>query len=369
MTNESYNVHLQQSRQIYIKIQILNINNIILDELQGLAIDGSINIDSSSAIRRTCDLKFVLKTRFIPSPTSPFWMNKRIKIFVGIKNILNNSIQYFNMGIFLIQNPSIDISITEKTISIQGVDLMAYLDGTIGGQLTTKLVIEANTPINQAIKSTLQTFGAENNFIIDNSSYVLPYKIEKDIGSTVYEVLKELNDCYMYFEMFYDADGMFIWRETPHKLNDPIMWNFNDKDLKTSISTQIEYSNIKNHIKVWGKLKDDGSQPVYEWFADASSIFSKESLGEPVYRSLGINESKYYEVEQCTSRNQYEQWLHGNFAKKLSISCIPIYFLEPNNLIYVNNNDNGVEGKYVVTSISIPLKFDGIMSLQGYELT
>ena len=45
----------QRAKNIYTKIQLLNDNMTIMDEMQGVFIDGTVSIDSSSAIRRTFD--------------------------------------------------------------------------------------------------------------------------------------------------------------------------------------------------------------------------------------------------------------------------------------------------------------------------
>jgi hypothetical protein len=47
---------------------------------------------------------------------------------------------------------------------------------------------------------------------------------------------------------------------------------------------------------------------------------------------------------------------------------VPIYYLEPNTLIYINDTVTGVQGDYLITRISLPLTYNGTMSLTGTKM-
>jgi hypothetical protein len=42
---------------------------------------------------------------------------------------------------------------------------------------------------------------------------------------------------------------------------------------------------------------------------------------------------------------------------------LPIYYLEPNTRIYVFDDKTGIEGDYIVRDITIPLTYNGTMSI------
>lgn len=52
----------------------------------------------------------------------------------------------------------------------------------------------------------------------------------------------------------------------------------------------------------------------------------------------------------------------------ISITCIPIYYLEPNTRILVQNNDIDINGDYIVQSFSLPLTYNGTMSIQASKV-
>ena len=58
---------------------------------------------------------------------------------------------------------------------------------------------------------------------------------------------------------------------------------------------------------------------------------------------------------------------HTHGADTMSISCIPIYHLQPNTKIYVEDKENKIEGEYVLQRLTIPLTYNGMMSLSGYK--
>lgn len=66
-------------------------------------------------------------------------------------------------------------------------------------------------------------------------------------------------------------------------------------------------------------------------------------------------------------RNQLYQ--HLNYNAQVQITCLPIYYLEPNNLIYIEDAKSGIIGNYKITQFSIPLTYNGTMSITAIEVS
>lgn len=371
-TQQEYKVHFQSIRQKYVKIQILNSSDKVVDQIETDIIDGNINIDAQSPIRRTCDLKLKLKSEYIPSISSQIWLNKRFKLWIGIKDILTDDIVYFNKGIYVISNPIIDIQITEKTISIKGYDKMCLINGEISGYLKNKVIINENIPIHEAIRATMSNLGGENKLLIETHEYNTPYKIEKSIGNTIWDIIEELKDLYMDYQAYYDNNGYFRFDKIKNKINDSIIWNFNDHDFRINSSNEINFNNIKNNIIVYGKLKDDGIQPKATVSIteanNPNNPFKIDGINGIGERSLSIEEDKYYTIEACQQRANYELWKHSNFLETISISCVPIYLIDVNNLVEFNSVEDNVIGKYIINNINESLRYDGLMNIQAYKI-
>lgn len=64
-------------------------------------------------------------------------------------------------------------------------------------------------------------------------------------------------------------------------------------------------------------------------------------------------------------RDLLSQYLIYNTT--ISVSCLPRYWYEPNNMIYIENQENGIAGNYVITQYSLPLTYSGVMSITMTE--
>lgn len=56
-----------------------------------------------------------------------------------------------------------------------------------------------------------------------------------------------------------------------------------------------------------------------------------------------------------------------NYNTQVTITSIPKYYLEPNNLIYIRDIKSNIIGDYVIKTISIPLGYNGTMSITANE--
>ena len=54
---------------------------------------------------------------------------------------------------------------------------------------------------------------------------------------------------------------------------------------------------------------------------------------------------------------------HSYCAENASITTVPVYCLQPNNRIYIYDKDTGIEGEYIATQMTIPLAYNGTMSI------
>lgn len=55
------------------------------------------------------------------------------------------------------------------------------------------------------------------------------------------------------------------------------------------------------------------------------------------------------------------------YNTQITLQGNPIYYLEPNTLIYIEDKDSGIKGRYEISSISIPLAYSGNMSITATE--
>ena len=45
------------------------------------------------------------------------------------------------------------------------------------------------------------------------------------------------------------------------------------------------------------------------------------------------------------------------------MTTIPVYYLEPNTRVYVHDEESGINGQYIISKMTIPLTYNGTMSI------
>ena len=90
-TQEDFNLVKQHTKDIYIKVNLLNKQFKVLDSFDGNLLSDSLNVDSKSKQRRTysCELQ-VTNPSFFVGRDKKIWIDKYIQIYYGIKNIKTN---------------------------------------------------------------------------------------------------------------------------------------------------------------------------------------------------------------------------------------------------------------------------------------
>ena len=242
----------QGSKELYSKVELLNRNKKILANIEGELISDSINIDALSDIRRTysCEMKY----------SNENWNNSdKYKLmtyyivpYVGIKHIRLNKILWYKLGTFAFDSRSFTYNESSSTLSFQCLDLMSYLNGTLGGELKDiKIEIEVENNIRNVIISLLEECNITEYNIVDMIN-LIPY--DKEYSSTTYyAIIKELLDLYAGYEMYFDIDGVFTIDKIPTcEYDDNILDNTIIEPLLISQSGSFSYENIYNHIKVYG---------------------------------------------------------------------------------------------------------------------
>lgn len=362
ITQEMYNAHFKKYRTLFVKVEILNSQDKVVDRLEGVAIDGNVNIQSESLIRRTGNITFLLKSNLIPTSSSPLWINNKIRLWLGIDYL--DTIQYFNLGIFIFSNPNVTINNSERTISLSLYDKMYNFEKT-PLELTTKFTV--NTPISTVLKNVIQTLGEESKLLINSNSLTLPYDLEFSPEDTILNVIEKIQGLYMQWQCYYDENGRFIYEQIPNRLNDEVIWNFEENaDFRINNSQEIKFDNIYNYFKIIGKTKDDGTfVSAIIQNTDTNSPFAIVKIGK---KALVEQDDKYYTAEQCTQYANYLKFKHGNFNEQVSFDMIPVFYFDVNKIINFNSLNDNLFGKYCINNLSISLKYDSEMNVTAYKI-
>ena len=261
---EDYNVLKQQYIKKYIRLELLDFQYNIVDELSGNMTKCSINVDSNSDLRRSCDLGFVVTTStFDIKAGSKIFLDKMVRPYVGYENMRTGEIQWYNQGIYLVNNPQWSYNASTNEISMQALDLMSKLTGLRNGNLEgIPTVIAKDENVREAIIKTIELGGftkyiCEECKTNDGTIVPVPYDIEIDVGGTIYDILTGLRDIMPNYQIYFDINGVFHYEPIPLAYDDPVLIDddlFNNVLISENINTDFE--SVKNYVEVLGHTWD-----------------------------------------------------------------------------------------------------------------
>ena len=285
---EDYNVLKQQYIKKYIRLELLDFQYNIVDELSGNMTKCSINVDSNSDLRRSCDLSFVVTTStFDIKAGSKLWLDKFVRPYVGYENMRTGEIQWYNQGIYLVNNPQWSYNASTNEISMQALDLMSKLTGLRNGNLEgipTKIAKDEN--VREAIIKTIELGGftkyiCEECKTNDGTIVPVPYDIEIDVGGTTYDILTGLRDIMPNYQIYFDINGVFHYEPIPLAYDDPVLIDddlFNNVLISENINTDFE--SVKNYVEVLGHTWD------VDYYSPSESTTVNDNMITPTFADL-----------------------------------------------------------------------------------
>lgn len=299
LTQEDLLVILQHSAcpknnpNLVLKIEVLNLNDKIIGQIEDPLVGGTMSIDSESDVRRTSNfvIQPTLKDKIKLSEDSLLWINKDIKVSVGLYNIRTKKYQYYSLGRYVYVDSSSTYDATTNNLSINCADFMKKLDGTKNGQLGSLIIrypaYEENSEtgevlsyniIRDAVIETLEKLCRITKYRIDDigeykalpdynehwQQYreenitwnAIPYDLEFSCGCSVLSILTTLRDLYPNYEMFFDMDtNDFINQLRPMCYDDDLFLDnsFLQKVL-ISENTSVDITTVRNICEVWGRV-------------------------------------------------------------------------------------------------------------------
>lgn len=131
-------LHHVRVRRTHARVIALNKDEEILEMIEGVVTSGTVNIDGTSAVRRTCNLSMAVKELNIHEY---YWgLKTKVEIWVGLENEIDDrypDIIWFKQGTFVLTSFTTQENLGSYTISLQGKDKMTLLNGDLGGIVTS----------------------------------------------------------------------------------------------------------------------------------------------------------------------------------------------------------------------------------------
>ena len=171
-----------------------------------------------------------------------------------------------------------------------------------------------------------------------------------------------------YYEVPEGDEEKMFWNknvfEHPHMLN--FWFDFLDTE------GELQQFNVKNVGSRSKPVNDTNVKSIY--FRETPAVVFTDDLSKDyqsgAYRFIQIPKNQMESMFSISAQGKSAKdrldeliYQHGYCIESATITAIPIYYLEPNVRIYVHDEDTGVDGEYVVSKITLPLAYNGTMSI------
>lgn len=358
----------QNTREIRVKLDVLDWNENTTESIETSIIntDGSINVSYQQGTRRTCNLTIIDRyIKFLPSINSPFWHNKKFKLYIGI--VCGRDVYYWSQGVYLINS----VTVNNHTLNIEGVDKFALFDGTFNlmkADVDYKALAVNSNSIWGLIQETL-LLDSGKGVIVDPIQPIIDFEykgklLEADIildsGQFIGELLINLANFYG-ADIYYDTDGHLIFhrmfgdnRVSAYQYS-PTQWHFNNNNsIFLSQDVNFEFSG-HNRIKVFA----EGNQEYYEYTAINTNPASDLNTSAVGVRSLDDEEITLTDgmgVDECRQQAEYLLSKECRTSISSNIICAILPHLDVNQIIAVTNEylKHDAE-KFIVNNITMSL--------------
>ena len=343
INQEDFNVVKQPFINKYLKLNVLNFNLSVVNEISGNLISFDVSVNADSDLRRSCSVSFVVTdSSFEPEPGSQVWLSNFIQPYVGYENIYTGEVQWYNQGIYLINTPTYFYDATNNTLSFQGLDLMSKLTGVRNGALPgVPTIIPQGSNVREAMIAAIKLAGFTKYVVnectnTDGSIQAVPYDIQVNQGGYVFDIIKQLRDILPNYQVYFDVDGVFHYDQIPSGDNDPVLIDdtlWDDVNMSDNITTDFE--SVKNYIEVYGKSH------TVNYFPSATSVSGgvlnltiagyTETAGNMIgfVPTTNIATSAYIKVNNGTARKLVDS--AGNGVKSLDKDVYYVAVYQSNN--------------------------------------
>ena len=167
-----YFERLKRNHDVAIRIAFLHPDETVQKEITNeiYNISGTLNVNYQNGARRTCTITINNENNLFPIGWNGFWIGQKFQLWTGLYLDDNRKEPYYiSQGIFYILNPKEAYAPDKRTITLQGVDKWAYLDGRLFGFLNGTYVAAQAANVNAPIKGLVSGLLKNNKFANDLS--------------------------------------------------------------------------------------------------------------------------------------------------------------------------------------------------------
>lgn len=381
-----------------IKVEWLNpdesVNFEFTNALYKIDVDLSVNYKNGS--RRSCTLTLNNDRNVFPIDFNNIWIGQKFKLWMGIY-LDSETPYYFPQGVFYVINPEDVYNPSTRTVTINGVDKWAYLDGTLFGRLSGIYQTGIGVDLYSATRELLKLSRFKDDFskaenaegkelkdemidpvppllspILSNKTVdgkrVLdcPYTAIVERGKTFADVLLEYATI-LCANIYYDVNGRLVLEpmintaEDITDTNKEILWHYTvDEKTFLGLTQKHDFEKIHNDFIVLGN--------VVNGYQFKGRVQNRNPRSNTCMQRIGLRTKEPYEDnqyasdKQCVELAKYYAKTDTILQKSGDISSVTLYHLDVNKLVTVSTPNNNMS-KELFLIVGFSLSASGSMTL------
>lgn len=398
MSFDRYLKTIKEDFRPAIKVEWLNPDESVNFEFTNALynIDVDLNVNYTNGSRRSCTITLNNDRNAFPIDFDNIWIGQKFKLWMGVY-LDEKTPYYFPQGVFYITNPSDVYNPSSRTVTINGADKWAYLDGTLFGRLSGTYQTSIDTDLYSAIrgllrlsrfkddfsatdnkedmvdpaypmlspvfkdkKSELKTIDKETGETVITTKYVweCPYTAIVERGGTLADVLLEYATI-LCANIYYDVNGRLVLEsmiDTAEDITDTnkeILWHYSvDEKTFLGLTQKHDFEKIHNDFIVLGNIANG-----YQF---KGRVQNRNILSDTCVKKIGLRtkepyeDNQYYSDEQCVELAKYYAKTDTILQKSGDISSVTLYHLDVNKLVTVSTPNNNMSKElFLVTGFSL----------------
>lgn len=166
---------------------------------------------------------------------------------------------------------------------------------------------------------------------------------------------------------YYNAGDNLYWNKNVYE--HPELLNFWFDFMDPEENSELEQFNVKNIGLRTKTINDTNIKSIY--FRETPSVIFVERQDKSQniggYKTIQIPDKAMFSISSQgqSAKDKLDSLIyqHGYCCETATITAIPIYYLQPNIRVYIFDEKTKLNGDYIISKISIPLAYNGTMSL------
>lgn len=329
--------------------------------LPGLRLDGgSVTIDRTAAIRRTCQCSVVVDTGVVPGdasdPLAPF--GNQVQLFRGMivpaSGIVAAATELAPLGVFRLQTTGVqDNEDGTLTIQFTGSDKSRKF---ARNKFTNQYFVAAGTNYITAILALIANRDPTSVVNCSVTTTELTPQMTLDIGADPWDALTNMCAA-IGVEAFYDVNGAVTVQSVPDPTVNPVVFSFIEGqagNTMTDVGREFDDEPGFNGVTMSGE-SSSLSAPVFATVWDTDPDSPTYYLGK--YGQVPDNQSSPYvgTIAQAVAFGTAYMLKNLGVTSQVTFSAIPNPALDADDIVYFQRTRSGISDVVVVESLTIPL--------------